>query len=161
VTADGRAADADVLDGWIREWTTGLDRDSVTQACHEAGVPAAPVLDVPAVVQDPLTRERGMLHERPHPSWTTVRLTGVPVRLSRTPAGVRETLPPIGADNARVLRTVGSSNSLARLKADPPGGGPHLGAGQVTPSKRAGSCGGADAGRGRPMSTRYQQGHAL
>ncbi len=119
MTAAGRAADADVLDGWIRDWTAGLDRDSVTQACHEAGVPAAPVLDVPAVVHDPLTRERGMLYERPHPTWTTVQLTGVPVRLSRTPARVRETLPPIGADNARVLAAIGVGEAaLEKLKAD-------------------------------------------
>jgi crotonobetainyl-CoA:carnitine CoA-transferase CaiB-like acyl-CoA transferase len=118
VTADARAADADVIDGWIREWTAGRGRASVTQACHEAGVPAAPVLDVPAVVHDPLTRERGMLYERPHPTWTTVRLTGAPVRLDRTPAGVRETLPSIGADNARVLAAIGvGEGALEELRA--------------------------------------------
>ena len=118
-TAEGRAADAAAIDGWIVAWTSGQARDAVVQACHAAGVPAAPVLTVPEVLHDPLTREREMLHERPHPAWTTVHLTGVPVRLSRTPAGVRQVLPPVGADNAAVLGLVGvDAETLAELAAE-------------------------------------------
>ncbi len=103
----------------VSAWAAGRPREAMVAACHAAGVPAAPVLDVPDVVHDPLTCERDMLVERPWTNGRTIRLTGAPFRFSRTPAGVRTILPVVGADTGAVLADVGvDADTLAALRAE-------------------------------------------
>lgn len=105
--------------GRVSAWVAGRSREAVVAACHAAGVPAAPVLDVPAVVHDPLTVEREMLLERPWTRGRTIRLTGAPFRFSRTPAEVQRVLPAVGADTGEVLSGVGVGEAvLATLRAE-------------------------------------------
>jgi crotonobetainyl-CoA:carnitine CoA-transferase CaiB-like acyl-CoA transferase len=46
-----------------------------------AGVPCAPILDVPAALAQPLVRERGLLIETEHPRFGTVVQLGSPVKV--------------------------------------------------------------------------------
>lgn len=74
------------------------------------GVPASPVLSVPAALQHPHTAHRGMWVEMPG----GYRGLGAPVKLSRTPASYR--LPPLtqGADFApRAASVDGPAASMA------------------------------------------------
>ena len=60
------------------------DGPALAQALVALGVPCAPVLTVPAALQHPHTRHRGMLVELPG-----YRGIGSPIKLSRTPASYR------------------------------------------------------------------------
>ena len=82
------------------------DRDAVTFADElmRGGVPSGAVLEVPDVMEHPHTKHRGMVWEK-----DGYRNVGNPVKLSRTPAGVRSKPKKFGADTRGVLAEVGYS----------------------------------------------------
>jgi len=103
--------------GALREALLGRlrahDGRQVVATLIKAGVPAAPVLDVPEAIQTPHARHRNMVIE--HPGYQGV---GFPVKLSRTPAALRG-LPPLkGQHNHEVLAEAGfSAADIAHLEA--------------------------------------------
>ena len=82
------------------------DRDAVTFADElmRGGVPSGAVLEVPDVMEHPHTKHRGMVWEK-----DGYRNVGNPVKLSRTPAGVRSKPKKFGADTTAVLAEAGYS----------------------------------------------------
>lgn len=73
-------------------------------AFDEAGIPAGPVLDHRQVLlEDPQTKAREMVVEIEHPTAGRMRTLGTPVKLSRTPAGVRRPAPRLGEHTEEVL----------------------------------------------------------
>jgi len=57
--------------------------------------------------------------ELPHPRLGTVRLLGLPVKLSATPGAIRRAPPLLGEHTDEVLREIGLSEAdLARLRAN-------------------------------------------
>lgn len=71
------------------------------------GIPCGPIFSVGEVLEHPQVRAREMVVERPHPKLKSVKMTGVPVKLSDTP-GVAGTAPPLlGQDTLTVLRELG------------------------------------------------------
>ena len=79
-----------------------------------------PVLDLDEALSSDLVRERGMVAELEQPgAERTVRLLGVPVKLSRTPGDpARAPGPSLGADTDAVLGELGySAEDVERLKA--------------------------------------------
>ena len=87
-------------------------------------MPAGPINDVAAALDDPHVRARGMVQAVEHPTAGRIDLLGPVAKFSRTPATVRLAPPPLGYDTAAILR------ELARLLAggDRPaaGNGGHL-----------------------------------
>ena len=73
----------------------------------EAGVPCGAVRSVDEVFQDPQTAAREMVLTVPHATLGSVRVTGVPVKLSGTPGGVRSGPPTLGQHTAAVLTELG------------------------------------------------------
>lgn len=73
----------------------------------EADVPCYPALSIPEVFKDPHVLHRGMLKEMHHPTEGTIRHIGVPVKLSRTPGGIRDHPPMLGEHNDEVLSGLG------------------------------------------------------
>lgn len=63
------------------------------------GVPSAAIADVAEVLAHPHTIHRGMVVEK-----DGYRGLGSPIKLSRTPAGVRRAPPALGQDTAEILR---------------------------------------------------------
>ncbi len=91
------------------------DRDAVTFADElmRGGVPSGAVLEVPDVMEHPHTKHRGMVWEK-----DGYRNVGNPVKLSRTPAGVRSKPKKFGADTKAVLAEAGySAAEIDRLVA--------------------------------------------
>ncbi|MSP76383.1 MAG: CoA transferase [Rhodospirillaceae bacterium] len=82
------------------------DRDAVTFADElmRGGVPSGAVLEVPDVMEHPHTKHRGMVWEK-----DGYRNVGNPIKLSRTPAGVRSKPKKFGADTRAVLAEAGYS----------------------------------------------------
>ena len=56
------------------------------------------------VVEHPQVKARGMIVETDHPTAGTVKMVGVPVKLSETPGSVREPAPVLGQHTDEVLR---------------------------------------------------------
>ena len=94
----------DELDGIVEEWTRQHSPEVVTQALQAVGVAAAPVLNAPALFDDPHLRARGFWESVSHPEAGTWDLDGVPWRLSRSPAHIRLPAPRFGEHNEYVLR---------------------------------------------------------
>ena len=73
----------------------------------EAGVPCGAVRSVEEVFQDPQTIAREMVQSVPHATLGSVKVTGVPVKLSATPGSVRTGPPTLGQHTAAVLTELG------------------------------------------------------
>lgn len=83
------------------------------------GVPAGPINDVAAALEDPQVRARGMVQTVDHPTAGRIDLLGPVAKFSRTPATVRLAPPPLGYDTAAILRELlgYSPEEIDRLQA--------------------------------------------
>jgi formyl-CoA transferase len=70
----------------------------------EAEVPCAPVQSIDQVFQAPQVLQREMLTEVEHPTAGQVRMAGIPVKFSVTPASVRMPPPLLGQHSAEILQ---------------------------------------------------------
>lgn len=68
------------------------------------GIPVGAINTIDQVVQHPQVQARGMIVENDHPVAGTVKLVGVPVKLSATPGSIREPAPLLGQHTDAVLR---------------------------------------------------------
>jgi crotonobetainyl-CoA:carnitine CoA-transferase CaiB-like acyl-CoA transferase len=69
------------------------------------GVPCGAVRDVGEVLSDPQLSARAMIEAVEHATLGTVRVLGVPIKLSDTPGGVRTAPPILGQHTDQILRT--------------------------------------------------------
>ncbi len=93
------------------EWIARLDA---------AAVPCGAVRDIDEVFADEQILERAMVQVLQHPAIGPLRVLGVPIKLSATPASVRTPPPMRGEHTARVLQTdLGmDQGTFERLRAD-------------------------------------------
>ncbi|MEX2158526.1 MAG: CaiB/BaiF CoA-transferase family protein [Dehalococcoidia bacterium] len=70
------------------------------------GLPCGPLNDIPAAAAHPQVRARDMLVDTPHEQIGTIPLANTPVKLSRTPGGIRGTSPSMGQHTDDVLRAL-------------------------------------------------------
>mgnify|MGYP000863030364 CR=1 FL=1 len=84
------------------------------------GIPAGPINDVAAALEDPQVQARGMVQAVEHPSAGPIKLLGPVAKFSRTPAAIRLPPPPLGQDTAAVLQDLlgYAEEEIARLRAD-------------------------------------------
>lgn len=108
-TIELRLQNEDQLDSLIASHCRRFTRDELLRRLIEADAMAAPVNELPDVAQDPQVLHNGMLVDAPHAALGTVRITGVPLRLSRTPGRVRRGPPVLGEHTAEVLSELGFS----------------------------------------------------
>jgi crotonobetainyl-CoA:carnitine CoA-transferase CaiB-like acyl-CoA transferase len=90
---------------------TALTRErksaDLLEALRRAGVPAAPILTIDAVMQEPQTKASGMLVSAPHPRLPDYRSIGLPIRWDGRRPGVRRVPPRLGEHSADVLTWLG------------------------------------------------------
>lgn len=70
----------------------------------EGGIPCSPVNTIDQVFSAPQVRHREMLIEVGHPTAGQVRMAGLPVKFSETPASVRLAPPLLGQHKREILR---------------------------------------------------------
>ncbi|HKV13965.1 MAG TPA: CaiB/BaiF CoA-transferase family protein [Reyranella sp.] len=105
-TNKDRVAHRPELEAELRELLKDRDADTFSQELMKGGVPSGAVLEVPEVMEHPHTRHRGMVWEK-----DGYRNVGNPVKLSRTPAGVRSKPRKFGLDTKAVLAECGYSEA--------------------------------------------------
>jgi len=69
----------------------------------EAGIPAAPINDIPTILADPQIAARDMIRLVEHPTAGEINLLGPVARLSRTPPGIHAAPPLLGQHTAAIL----------------------------------------------------------
>lgn len=79
-----------------------LDGEALTMRLLARGVPCGVVQTLPDALTHPHTHHRNMVYERGE-----YKAVGAPVKLSRTPPGLRRTPPKFGEANREVLREAG------------------------------------------------------
>ena len=103
-TNKDRVAHKPELEAELRALTKDRDGESFATELMQNGVPSGAVLEVPDVMEHPHTKHRGMVWEK-----DGYRNVGNPVKLSRTPAGVRSKPRKFGTDTRAVLAEAGYS----------------------------------------------------
>ena len=103
-TMEGRLEHHDELDGLIEEWTSVREPMEVMETLQQRGVPAAAVQQPEERIDhDPNTAAWGLFPEVEHPEIGRVRVDGMPIKLSETPAQFRRGAPTLGQHNEFVL----------------------------------------------------------
>jgi formyl-CoA transferase len=85
---------------------------------EEAGVPCGVLNRVDQVVADPHVQARDFVRDLPHSKVGTVRVTGSPMRLSKTPVRLDHTGPVLGEHTLEILSGLGlDEREIADLEA--------------------------------------------
>lgn len=84
----------------------------------DAGVPAAPVNSIGQMVADEQLLARNMIVQQQHPTAGSIRVLGLPVKLSDTPGGVHTPAPQLGDHTEAVIGTLGYREALKGLKQE-------------------------------------------
>ena len=102
-TNSDRLLNRDALSERINKVTCCQSVNHWIKAINHAGCPCGRVLDLAEVFEDPQVLAQDMVLNVPHPGHGSVRMTGFPVKLSRTPAGIQRPAPDLGADTKEIL----------------------------------------------------------
>jgi crotonobetainyl-CoA:carnitine CoA-transferase CaiB-like acyl-CoA transferase len=100
----GRRAAHDVLDRELAAWCAARPRDAAVEQLAAAGVPAAPVVLPPEVVDNAQLRARGFFEAVEHPDTGPTEYAGLPfARLRGVNRWCRRPAPRLGQHNDEVL----------------------------------------------------------
>jgi crotonobetainyl-CoA:carnitine CoA-transferase CaiB-like acyl-CoA transferase len=97
-----RAGRMETVDEIVSRWTAGRTKQELFGLLGGAGVPAAPVLGLGEVVDDPQVRGQKMLFEV-DADGRSVLTFGTPLRLSDSPPASVSAVPGVGSDSTEIL----------------------------------------------------------
>ncbi|WP_206812013.1 CaiB/BaiF CoA transferase family protein [Paradesulfitobacterium ferrireducens] len=101
----------------MTEFTRSKTTKEISTKLKEAGVPGGPINNIADVLADPQVIHRGMIQEVEHPTIGTLKLLGIPIKLSETPGSIRMAPPTLGQNNTEVLSRLGyTAEEIAALK---------------------------------------------
>ena len=105
-TNKDRLANKAAMEAELAALTKDRDGESFAEELMLAGVPSGAVLEVPDVLEHPHTKHRNMVWQK-----DGYRNVGNPIKLSRTPPGVRRKPQRFGVDTKAVLKEAGYSDT--------------------------------------------------
>ncbi len=100
-----RMASVERIEAVLAEWFRGRSTAEAVDTMSGAGVPCAPVNDIPRAARDPQVHERELLVEVPDPYAGTIHVSGKQIKLSRSEIVVGPA-PAIGEHTDEVLGRV-------------------------------------------------------
>ncbi len=103
-TNAGRVQAYDELRASLASVLARLRLAPVIDQLRQAGVPCGAVRDIGQALADPQLLARQMVEVLPHAAIGSVKVLGIPTKLSETPGAVRTAPPMLGEHTARVLR---------------------------------------------------------
>jgi len=116
----GRMEHIEALEKIVGEWVGARTIEEAGAALTKAGIPWGPVSTIADVVASPQIAAREMMLNVEHQTLGTIKLPGIPVKLSESPGAVRKAPPLAGEDNEAVYRDLlgFSAERIATLKAE-------------------------------------------
>ncbi|MDE2842438.1 MAG: CaiB/BaiF CoA-transferase family protein [Chloroflexota bacterium] len=102
----------------LQEYFLTRDADDWVVDLQAHSVPAGPINDLADVFSDPQVLHRDMFLEIPHPTLTSIKQTGLPIKFSRTPGGLDQHPPLLGEHNQAILQALGYSEAEIRDLAE-------------------------------------------
>ena len=105
-TNANRVRNHDELKGELEEILRAQPRSFWLDKLNEAGIPCGSINTLDQVLTHPQVLARDMVVEVDHPVAGKTKLTGIPVKLSDTPAGVHSPPPLLGEHTDEVLQGV-------------------------------------------------------
>lgn len=103
-TNELRTQHHDELEAIISEATRQRTTTEWVEEFSELGIPCGPLNTIDKVAADPQVNARNMIVPIKLPSTGEIRVSGSPIKLSRTPADVSRPAPELGQDTDTVLR---------------------------------------------------------
>ncbi|RQD70661.1 MAG: CoA transferase [Tindallia sp. MSAO_Bac2] len=73
------------------------------QILESKGIPCAPVNRISDVMENKQLKARNMIEEIDHPILGSLKMVGTPIKLSKTPGGIRRNAPKLGEHNDEIL----------------------------------------------------------
>jgi crotonobetainyl-CoA:carnitine CoA-transferase CaiB-like acyl-CoA transferase len=102
-SGSGRAAHADLLDGYVAGWVAERTADEVVAAFEKAQAAVAPIYDISDIFTDPQYAALDTVTTVHDPDFGDIRMQNVLFRLSETPGTIRFTGRAHGADTDDIL----------------------------------------------------------
>jgi formyl-CoA transferase/CoA:oxalate CoA-transferase len=118
-TNEGRVRHFETLRPALVDRFTSLARAELIDRLLAAGVPCGSVRSIPEVMQDPQLEAREMIVSLAHATAGTIRVLGIPPKLSETPGSVRTAPPRLGEHTEAVLSELGlPKEKIAELRRE-------------------------------------------
>jgi CoA:oxalate CoA-transferase len=102
-TSQARSANHGELEPLLNEAFLKRTTDEWITALQQYGMPCGPLNDIPSAAAMPQVAAREMLVPVPHHTIGEMLLPNTPVKLSRTPGGIKGTSPDMGQDTREVM----------------------------------------------------------
>ncbi len=101
----------------LKEAFKARSRDHWLKLLEQYDVPAAPIMNLKEVLEDPQVAHLGMLVEMNHPKMGAVRLVGSGIRMSETPPQMSLPPPAVGENTREILAALGyAEKDIAELR---------------------------------------------
>ncbi len=117
-TDQSRADHSDEILARMRQWCVERTTEEALNALEAAGVPAGAVQTPQGALDDPQAAALGIITEVTFPGMPRpAKVVDLPVRLSRTPGGIRHRPPTVGEHTDEILAELGfDATAIAELK---------------------------------------------